>query len=90
MVANYPWDGSPGMRTVYAASPDDATFRHLAKAYAANHGSMGASHEFADGITNGAQWYPLQGGMQVGSKPWMEPSLFLEMLLWRKRNHLIA
>lgn len=67
IVANYPWDGNAGMRTQYEASPDDATFRHLASAYARAHKDMAASAEFVGGITNGAAWYPVRGGMQVRS-----------------------
>lgn len=66
-MANYPWDGSADKGTHYAASPDDATFIHLAKSYASLHGKMNVSNEFKDGITNGAAWYPLWGGMQVAS-----------------------
>jgi len=66
VVANYPWDGTPEMGTRYAASPDDATFRWAATAYAARSPSMVTSAEFAAtaGTTNGAAWYPLRGGMQ--------------------------
>ena len=66
-VANYPWDGSIDKGTHYSACPDDKTFIHLAKSYAALHSHMNASEEFVGGITNGAAWYPLWGGMQVTS-----------------------
>lgn len=65
LVANYPWDGTHNRTRHYAASPDDATYRHLASAYANAHATMNTSKEFAGGITNGAAWYPLWGGMQV-------------------------
>eukprot|EP00899_Mesostigma_viride_P008165 jgi/Mesvir1/1734/Mv21186-RA.1 len=64
LVANYPWDGTPDGRGYYAACPDDAAFRLLAETYARAHPLMHASREFAGGITNGAAWYPLWGGMQ--------------------------
>ena len=67
VVANYPWDGTEDKGSHYAASPDDATFIHLAKTYARAHRKMHASKEFANGITNGAAWYPLWGGLQVRS-----------------------
>ncbi|CAI5932902.1 unnamed protein product [Closterium sp. NIES-64] len=50
--------------THYAASPDDATFRLMATTYATAHPSMALSRDFPGGITNGASWYPLYGGMQ--------------------------
>ena len=65
VVANYPWDGLTDPNSTYSASPDDATFRYLAKVYAAAHADMHDSKEFAEGITNGAHWYPISGGMQV-------------------------
>ena len=68
-MANYPWDGSADKGTHYSKSPDDATFVHLAHTYANAHGSMHASKEFPQGITNGAAWYPLWGGMQVRKLP---------------------
>jgi len=39
-------------------------FRVLASIYANAHTSMHRSAEFTGGITNGAQWYTLYGGMQ--------------------------
>ena len=68
IVANYPWDGNADMATRYEASPDDTTFKYLASVYAGRHASMAASAEFKGGITNGAAWYPVQNGMQVGSQ----------------------
>lgn len=64
LVANYPWDGNTNNRASYSRAPDDDLFKMLAHTYADAHGSMADSREFSDGITNGAQWYPLYGGMQ--------------------------
>ncbi|XP_024398551.1 carboxypeptidase SOL1 isoform X1 [Physcomitrium patens] len=64
LVANYPYDGTPDISTKYAPSPDDSTFKYLAGVYAGNHPLMLKSKEFTGGITNGAHWYPLYGGMQ--------------------------
>ncbi|XP_043192809.1 carboxypeptidase M-like isoform X2 [Amphibalanus amphitrite] len=60
-------------RTTESRSPDDDTLRHLAKVYSYNHGQMYkgepcankglGAERFPDGITNGAKWYPLTGGM---------------------------
>ncbi|KAJ7513664.1 hypothetical protein O6H91_23G009500 [Diphasiastrum complanatum] len=64
IVANYPWDGTPDLSTKYFKSPDDDSFRYLASIYSQYHTNMSKSSEFKDGITNGAAWYPLYGGMQ--------------------------
>jgi len=64
-VANYPWDGNRERRSgAYTAAPDDRTFRLLATSYASQHVAMRSSREFPGGITNGAEWYILYGGMQ--------------------------
>jgi carboxypeptidase E len=75
LVANYPYDESRDGRNDYAGSPDDATFRHLAESYSLAHATMAKPHEPCDmmgddrfymhnGITNGAAWYSVRGGMQ--------------------------
>ncbi|CAG9772666.1 unnamed protein product [Ceutorhynchus assimilis] len=78
LVANYPYDESRSgsQKDEYTATPDDNTFRQLALAYSTSHVDMaspkrrgcgdGDSAKFAKqgGITNGAKWYSLQGGMQ--------------------------
>jgi len=76
LVANYPYDESRGdSPTEYSESPDDLTFRNLALVYASNHPRMSNpstpgcdtdENEFANqgGITNGAAWYSVGGGMQ--------------------------
>lgn len=49
-------------------TPDDAMFRQLALVYAQNHPAMKTGRNceevFPNGITNGANWYELNGGMQ--------------------------
>lgn len=74
VVANYPYDSIPGhpYQTQYSKSPDDDVFIQVSKAYSFAHPTMsrgkpncpGYSDTFQDGITNGAEWYPIQGGMQ--------------------------
>lgn len=71
---------SKNLNGQYAAAPDDKLFVHLAKTYAENHPTMYKgehcydicgddratllNERFKDGITNGAQWYVLYGGIQ--------------------------
>ncbi|XP_022655740.1 carboxypeptidase D-like isoform X2 [Varroa destructor] len=73
LVANYPFDDTAdGTVRRYTASPDDDVFRYLARVYADNHPDMhiGRSCDASDGfqntkgITNGAAWYAVAGGMQ--------------------------
>jgi len=65
LVANYPYDGNKQRRSGQnTPTEDDAIFRELALAYSLNHPEMKLSKRFSDGITNGAAWYVLYGGMQ--------------------------
>ena len=72
VVASYPFDDSRShqMQGKYSAAPDDSLFRHLALVYSQAHKEMhkgvqcDPSDTFKDGITNGAQWYDVSGGMQ--------------------------
>lgn len=80
VVANYPYDESRSgkMSGEYTATPDDDVFRHVASVYAKNHADMAnparpscdlddpnrSSFGPKGGITNGAHWYNLAGGMQ--------------------------
>jgi carboxypeptidase D len=65
VVANYPYDGNQDDRDgTIDPTPDDGVFQHLALTYSLNHPVMKYSTEFHNGITNGAGWYCLYGGMQ--------------------------
>ncbi|CAF1485827.1 unnamed protein product [Adineta ricciae] len=70
LVANYPYDTSENNHKQYSGSPDDYLFRQLAEAYSYAHKQMSSpgqrcdNEHFKDGITNGAAWYPVCGGMQ--------------------------
>ncbi|XP_065663619.1 carboxypeptidase D isoform X1 [Hydra vulgaris] len=72
LVANYPFDDSPTGEDKYTASPDDTLFRYLATTYANAHPMMhfgngcpeDPQETFNNGITNGAEWYSVKGGMQ--------------------------
>ncbi|XP_060595456.1 carboxypeptidase D-like isoform X2 [Ruditapes philippinarum] len=71
VVASYPFDDSQSHRPtgVYSKAPDDAVFKHLAQTYSNNHLTMHSNSprcgdRFTGGITNGAHWYDVPGGMQ--------------------------
>jgi len=71
VVASYPYDDyrdNQKQRGIHQ-TPDHQFFKHLASTYATNHQTMMNQSVctrwwFEDGITNGADWYPLNGGMQ--------------------------
>ncbi|XP_076767108.1 carboxypeptidase D svr [Xylocopa sonorina] len=70
IVASYPYDsGTSKHCCIESKSPDDELFKYLAHTYADNHpqmrtGSACSSDVFQGGVTNGAYWYEVIGGMQ--------------------------
>ncbi|XP_050292877.1 carboxypeptidase D [Anthonomus grandis grandis] len=74
LVANYPYDDDPpnGPKNIENLSPDDKVFKHLASVYSKAHRTMHEGkpcpmfpdEKFEGGITNGAKWYQVTGGMQ--------------------------
>lgn len=74
LVASYPFDDSPRHREsgFYSATPDDEFFRYAASLYSSRHKTMHTGRHCGDnfpgGITNGAHWYDVPGGMQVKSR----------------------
>lgn len=68
LVANYPFDNAiKDSQSIESKSPDDPTFKMLAMAYSLAHSEMhlgNACVNFTNGITNGAAWYVVEGGMQ--------------------------
>lgn len=63
LVANYPYDND-GLGSVYSPTPDQDVFVWLAETYSSHNAPMWASPEFVHGVTNGADWYVVEGGMQ--------------------------
>jgi carboxypeptidase D len=65
VVVNYPYDQIPGVPSGQPAiCPDDALFQDISLRYASLNPVMSASTQFANGITNGSEWYILVGGLQ--------------------------
>lgn len=64
VCVNYPWDSS------YERHPFNNLLIDLSLEYSILNNQMYQSHEFENGITNGADWYVLKGGMQDWSYIW--------------------
>nr|XP_027196128.1 carboxypeptidase D-like [Dermatophagoides pteronyssinus] len=76
LVVNYPFDNNKEMVKNETKCPDDDVFRHLSLIYSKSHQYMynndgrcldscdNTVDYFSQGITNGAKWYPVAGGMQ--------------------------
>ena len=73
VVANYPYDGfaqQTNCQRSVSATPDNDVAVEMALAYSTYNAEMFASRTFPDGITNGAEWYCLYGGMQDWNYYW--------------------
>lgn len=64
IVANYPWD------SIYDPHPMEDFVKELSIGYSELNPEMRSSSEFPGGITNGAAWYIVKGGMQDWSYVW--------------------
>lgn len=63
LVANYPYDDD-GLGSVFSPTPDNELFEHISRLYSMYNLPMWESTQYEDGITNGAEWYVIKGGMQ--------------------------
>jgi len=63
LCVNYPYDYD-GSYYDEAPTPDDALFKAISRKYSFHNTPMWNSSRFPDGITNGADWYVIRGGMQ--------------------------
>ena len=66
----YPYDDGPAKRNKLSPTPDNKLMKSLATVYASNHEDMhkgkacpNSPHRFRNGVSNGAKWYSLSGGM---------------------------
>ncbi len=62
MVVNYPFDND-GMGSVYSPTPDEDMFVYISEQYSQHNRPMWEG-DWYHGITNGAAWYSIDGGMQ--------------------------
>lgn len=70
LVTNYPYDSNESGNNVYTACPDDALFIDVSLSYSIHNSPMYNSPYFDQGITNGADWYVIYGGMQDWNYEW--------------------
>lgn len=72
IVVNYPWDNNATHQSIDSPTPEDVLFEHLSRRYSTYNSPMYNSNEFPPyGITNGADWYAISGGMQDWNYTWM-------------------
>ncbi len=64
LVVNYPFDNNEHGASVYTPTPDDDLFVWISEEYSQHNSPMWNSPVFYHGITNGAAWYAISGGMQ--------------------------
>jgi hypothetical protein len=90
LVANYAWDGNASGSSIYTPTPEDALYVHLALAYSTHNLPM-YNGSFPQGITNGADWYVIYGGMQDWNYVWMgdkELTLEISNIKWPDQSTL--
>ena len=63
LVINYPYDNNASGSSVYTACPDDDLYIQMSTTYSSHNFPM-YTGPFPNGITNGADWYAISGGMQ--------------------------
>jgi len=96
LVANYPFDSNPAGSDTFSPTPlpDHPTFVSIARTYADNNPPMSANNAdpaFDNGITNGADWYSIHGGMQDYDYVWhggFQLTLELSNVKWPPASQL--
>jgi hypothetical protein len=63
LVCNYPYDND-NLGSVFSPTPDEDLFQYISLQYSSHNLPMYNSTSFTHGITNGAAWYAITGGMQ--------------------------
>lgn len=63
LLVNYPYDDD-GLGSINSPTPDDALMRALALRYAEQNLPMYNNPFFPQGVSNGAAWYAINGGLQ--------------------------
>jgi carboxypeptidase D len=90
LLVNYPFDNNATGSSVYTASPDDDLFIQMSTTYSINNQPM-YNGAFPNGISNGADWYAMSGGMQDWNYRWeggMEVTVELSNTYWPDASQL--
>jgi carboxypeptidase D len=96
LVVNYPFDGNPTASSTFSPTPepDHSLFVSISRTYADLNPPMSMSNSdpaFDDGITNGADWYAINGGMQDWAYVWygsFEVTIELDDVKWPPASRL--
>jgi hypothetical protein len=94
LVTNYPWDNNCSGGAVYAPTPEDSLFVWISRRYCEANPRMRVNTAFLypdTGITNGADWYEVSGGMQDWNYVWMgdrEVTIELDNTKWPDTSRL--
>jgi hypothetical protein len=85
VVVNYPWDSK------YDLHPLNDFVRELSLNYAGLNPQMRDSRDFSHGVTNGAEWYVVRGGMQDWSYHWfndLQVTIELSDIKWPRYSEI--
>ena len=63
LLVNYPFDNNPGGQSVFTPTPDEDLFVYISEEYSQYNLPMW-NGSFFHGISNGAEWYAISGGLQ--------------------------
>ncbi len=90
LVVNYPFDNNARGASVDSPTPDNDIVRELALEYSEDNAPMYGG-AFPQGITNGADWYAISGGMQDWNYNWegdIENTVELSNTKWPPADQL--
>jgi len=94
LVTNYPWDNNCTGGAVYAPTPEDSLFIWISRRYCEANPRMRVNTDFLypdTGITNGADWYEVSGGIQDWNYVWMgdrDLTIELDVTKWPNQSLL--
>ncbi|MBN2477405.1 MAG: putative Ig domain-containing protein [Pirellulales bacterium] len=92
LLVNYPYDND-GLGSIDSPTPDDALFEYISEAYSVHNTPMWNSTEFHHGISNGAAWYSMTGGMQDWNYRYLgcnEVTIELSDVFWPAESSLLG